>query len=81
MKFESIDGVIRPRDYAAKNGGDSMYKHGWTHYFESADGYQQGMICFDGDEVVDYDGVFELPTWVKEALLAEGFHGEFTIED
>lgn len=80
VNFESDDGVIKPRQLGSSGKPDSMYSHGWTHYFESDDGWKQGMLCFEGKEVVDYDGVFELPVWVKKALLERGFYGEFTLE-
>ena len=80
VNFESDDGVIKPRQLGSSGKPDSMYNHGWTHYFESDDGWKQGMLCFEGKEVVDYDGVFELPVWVKKALLERGFYGEFTLE-
>lgn len=36
-----------------------------------------GGIWFDpSGEVVDYDGVFELPRQVKDALLGAGYFGE-----
>ena len=80
VNFESADGVIKQRSLGASGKTDPMYNHGWTHYFESMNGWQQGMLCFDGKEVVDYDGCFELPLWVVKALLERGFYGEFTLD-
>lgn len=39
-----------------------------------------GGLWFVGMEVTDYDGVFELPKEVREALKAEGYFG-LTLED
>ncbi len=40
-----------------------------------------GGLWFEGDELVDYDGVFELPKEVREALIAEGYTGDCCLED
>lgn len=39
-----------------------------------------GGLWLEGMEVTDYDGVFELPKEVREALKAEGYFG-LTLED
>lgn len=44
-------------------------------YFEHKDLGDEcgGGLWFEGDELVDYDGVFSLPKEVAEALLAAGY--------
>lgn len=42
-------------------------------YWERSDGSEGGGLWFEGAELIDYDGAFELPRRVIEALLAAGF--------
>lgn len=46
-------------------------------YWERSDGSEGGELLFEGVELIDYDGAFELPRRVIEALLAAGF----TVDD
>ena len=50
-------------------------------YFENQDTGGEGSLWFDGTELIDYDGVYELPKAVYSALKRAGYilghHEEF----
>jgi hypothetical protein len=42
-------------------------------YFENQDTGGEGGLWFDGNELIDYDGVYELPKAVYSALKGAGY--------
>ena len=42
-------------------------------YFDHKDGSEGGGLWFDGQELSDYDGVYELPKAVARTLIALGY--------
>ena len=42
-------------------------------YWERADGSEGGGLWFNGKELVDFDGAFELPAVVKDQIVTLGF--------
>lgn len=51
---------------------DTKEQHGYFEHHELGDECG-GELIFDGNELIDYDGVFELPTEVIKALREMGF--------
>lgn len=48
------------------------YNHGYFEHFRHGDEYGGG-LWFEGKNLIDYDGTFELPKEVIEALRKLGF--------
>ena len=42
-------------------------------YFESVDHGEGGGLWFEGSELIDYDGVYELPKSVVDMLVGAGY--------
>ena len=42
--------------------------------------YAEGGLWFDGKELTDYDGVFELPSFISDKLREWGFGGDIINE-
>ena len=48
--------------------------HGTWYYDEDGYVYRDGTLEFEGNEVVDYDGAWDLPIPVKELIESKGFY-------
>jgi hypothetical protein len=53
---------------------DPMKQYGsFEMYSDDGDYYAEGGLWFDKGELVDYDGIFELPQIIKNQLIKWGF--------
>ena len=60
---------------------DNMpYRHGWFEHNEHGDECGGGLWFHDG-ALVDYDGVYELPREVVQALADQGIDVEYCNEE
>ena len=66
-----FDLTLRP--YGAAPGEVKVSTADQRGYWEYADGTEGGELLFQGRELIDYDGAFELPRKVVAALRAAGF--------
>lgn len=44
----------------------------WGHYWQRQDGTEGGELWIEGGKVIDFDGAFDLPSYVKEELARIG---------
>lgn len=74
MKVTRIEDVGLNRHYYFDNGTEVAIglplegESGWEYYNAIEDDYSEGVLWFDNDVLVDYDGVYNLPEEVYEAL-------------
>lgn len=57
---------------------DSAEQYGW---FEHDDTGAGGGLWFESNELVDYDGVYELPLSVIEGIEKLGFNADYAKDD
>lgn len=76
MAYE-FNKIINTKKFEMKIDTNAQY--GFFEHNELGDECGGG-LWFEGLELVDYDGVYELPKEVREALKAEGYTGD-TLED
>jgi hypothetical protein len=54
--------------------------YGWFEFYDVETGgeewYAEGGLWFKGKELTDYDGVFDLPDFIKDRLLRMGYDVE-----
>ena len=69
-----IEGTIGGAPYETEFTFTPSSGYGTWYYNE--DGYvqQDGTLEFEGNEVIDYDGAFDLPIPVKELIESKGFY-------
>ena len=52
-------------------------RNGWFELYDDETGgerwYASGGLWFEGNKVVDYDGVFELPKFIEDKLVEMGY--------
>jgi hypothetical protein len=62
-------------------GYDAEKEYGYFEFYDVKTGgdkwYAEGGLWFDNEELIDYDGVFELPTFVWEKLEEKGFNVDY----
>jgi hypothetical protein len=62
------------------DGGET----GWFEFYDTSTGgdlwYAEGMLWFERDKLVDYDGVFELPIQIVNKLKEIGYDVEDFID-
>lgn len=65
-------------------GYRSEDNYGWFEFYDQATGgdkwYAEGGLWFNGNELIDYDGVFSLPPFIYEHLKTKGFDVSY-VED
>ena len=69
-----VEGTFNGAGYEAEFTFCPSTGHG-VWYFEQ-DGYtfQDGTLEYEGNEVIDYDGAFDLPIPVQKLIESKGFH-------
>lgn len=62
-------------------GYDAEKEYGYFEFYDVKTGgdkwYAEGGLWFENEELYDYDGVFELPTFVWEMLEKKGFNVDY----
>ena len=89
--FKVVDGLIRQTSYGVVDkekdvvisvsvGYRAEDDYGWFELYEEKSGgdkwYAEGGLWFNGLELVDYDGVFELSSFIADFLHKKGFDVE-----
>lgn len=66
LKKKYEDGKWTPIKYS---------EHKWCHWWEYKDGSEGGelWLSYATKEVIDFDGAFDLPSYVKEELKSAGY--------
>ncbi len=89
--FKVVDGLIRQTSYGVVDkekdvvisvsvGYRAEDDYGWFELYDEKSGgdkwYAEGGLWFNGLELVDYDGVFELSSFIADFLHKKGFDVE-----
>ena len=89
--FKVVDGLIRQTSYGVVDkekdvvinvsvGYRAEDDYGWFEFYDEKSGgdkwYAEGGLWFNGLELVDYDGVFELSSFIADFLHKKGFDVE-----
>lgn len=89
--FKVVDGLIRQTSYGVVDkekdvvinvsvGYRAGDDYGWFEFYDEKSGgdkwYAEGGLWFNGLELVDYDGVFELSSFIADFLHKKGFDVE-----
>jgi hypothetical protein len=86
--FKVVDGLIRQTSYGVVDkekdvvinvsvGYRAEDDYGWFEFYDEKSGgdkwYAEGGLWFNGLELVDYDGVFDLSSFIADFLEKKGF--------
>jgi len=89
--FKVVDGLIRQTSYGVVDkekdvvisvsvGYRAEDNYGWFEFYDEKSGgdqwYAEGGLWFNGLELVDYDGVFSLSSFIADFLEKKGFDVE-----
>jgi len=55
-------------------------EHGYFEHHTRGDSYAGGLWFNDDNQLIDYDGVYELPGEVIQALKAKGYDVSYAID-
>ena len=68
------EGTFNGAEYEAEFTSCPNTGHGTWYYDVDGCTFQNGTLEFEGNEVIDYDGAFDLPIPVQKLIESKGFY-------
>lgn len=69
-----VEGTFNGVEYEAEFTFTPSSEYGTWYYEEDGYVHQSGTLEFEGNEVIDYDGAFDLPIPVQKLIESKGFY-------